>query len=199
MHSDWEQHYREGHMPWDKGQAAPPLLEYLERHEPPVGRILVPGCGLGHDVRALAQASPGSEVIGLDISPTAVSKAKEMAAVGRETYVEGDLFALPEEWSGSFDAFWEHTCFCAIDPGMRDAYVAAVTGLLRPGGIFFAVFYLDPYDDEHQAGDGPPHGVTAEELDARFGRDFVIEDRWTPTRSYAGREGCEEVRRYRRK
>ena len=186
-------------MPWDKGQAAPPLLEYLERHEPPVGRILVPGCGLGHDVRALAQASPGSEVIGLDISPTAVSKAKEMAAVGRETYVEGDLFALPEEWSGSFDAFWEHTCFCAIDPGMRDAYVAAVTGLLRPGGIFFAVFYLDPYDDEHQAGDGPPHGVTAEELDARFGRDFVIEDRWTPTRSYAGREGCEEVRRYRRK
>ncbi|HRX54986.1 MAG TPA: methyltransferase domain-containing protein [Verrucomicrobiales bacterium] len=199
MHSDWEQHYREGHMPWDKGQAAPPLLEYLERHEPPVGRILVPGCGLGHDVRALAQASPGSEVIGLDISPTAVSKATEMAAVGRETYVEGDLFALPEEWSGSFDAFWEHTCFCAIDPGMRDAYVAAVTGLLRPGGIFFAVFYLDPYDDEHQAGDGPPHGVTAEELDARFGRDFVIEDRWTPTRSYAGREGCEEVRRYRRK
>lgn len=199
MHSDWEQHYRDGHMPWDKGQAAPPLLEYLERHEPPVGRILVPGCGLGHDVRALAQASPGSEIIGLDISPTAVSKAKEMAAVGREIYVEGDLFALPEEWTGSFDAFWEHTCFCAIEPAMRDAYVGAVIGLLRPGGIFFAVFYLDPYDDEHQAGDGPPHGVTAEELDARFGRDFVIEDRWTPTRSFGGREGCEEVRRYRRK
>ena len=53
MSLDWNNAYEENRMPWDKGAAAPPLLEYLERAEMK-GRIFVPGCGLGHDVRALA-------------------------------------------------------------------------------------------------------------------------------------------------
>ena len=52
--TDWENRYQTGDMPWEKGQPSPPLLELLGK---PVdwgkGPILVPGCGFGHDVRAL--------------------------------------------------------------------------------------------------------------------------------------------------
>ena len=35
------------------------------------GRTLVPGCGLGHDVRALVM-SGAEEVVGMDLSPSAI-------------------------------------------------------------------------------------------------------------------------------
>lgn len=199
IESEWEARYAEGNTPWDRGEPAPPLLEQLARHGVPEGRILVPGCGLGHDVRALAAAAPEAEIVGLDISPTAVKRALALPRVGRETYVEGDLFALPEDWRGGFDALWEHTCFCAIDPSWRDAYARAVAEAIKPGGLFFGVFYLNPYDEEHPPGAGPPWGVTGRELDERFAADFDLEERWVPATAYPGREGREECRRSRRK
>ena len=73
--TDWESRYQVGDMPWEKGQASPPLLELLER---PVdwgaGPVLVPGCGFGHDVRALGVL--GIPVVGLDLAPTAVAATR---------------------------------------------------------------------------------------------------------------------------
>jgi hypothetical protein len=51
---DWEQRYETGDTPWEKGAPAPPLLEWLESRGSIRGDILVPGCGSGHDVRAIA-------------------------------------------------------------------------------------------------------------------------------------------------
>ena len=92
--TDWEEHYRSGDLPWDKGAASPALLEALTR-VPIRGRVLVPGCGLGHDVRALAAA--GAEVVGLDLSPTGLRAAEAQPRVGNEQYVVGNFFELPEE------------------------------------------------------------------------------------------------------
>ena len=88
---DWEQCYRDGETPWDKGSPAPPLLELIERHGVELwggGPVLVPGCGLGHNVRALA--ANGIPALGLDISPTAVEMAREQAAEGA-CYEVGDF------------------------------------------------------------------------------------------------------------
>ncbi len=63
---DWESHYQTGDMPWEKGAPAPPLSEWLSKNKIH-GRVLVPGCGSGHDVRELARA--GAEPIGLDLAP----------------------------------------------------------------------------------------------------------------------------------
>ncbi len=186
--TDWEQHYLDDHTPWDKGEPSPGLLQFLAK-APLTGQILVPGCGLGHDVRAIASASPAAEVVGLDVAPSAIRGARELSQLPNETYVEGDFFRLPAEYVGAFDWIWEHTCFCAIDPEMRGGYVQAVRRVLKPSGQLLGVFYLDPYDEEHCREDGrPPFGCTVDELESRFGPSFQIVDSWSPTATYEGRE-----------
>src|SRR5688572_2075018 len=122
MPTDWENRYQAGDTPWDKGGPHPVLGLLIEQGEVG-GRILAPGSGLGYDVRELARAA--DEVLGLDVAPSAVSRALSYPAVGKETYLHGDFFDLPAEFKGSFDMVWEHTCFCAIDPALRPAYVEA--------------------------------------------------------------------------
>lgn len=186
---EWEQHYQDHDTPWDKGQPAPGLVSFLQEKHSLTGRVLVPGCGLGHDVRALSAAGgEAAEVIGFDLSPTAMEQANEFAKVGREQFAAGDYFALPESLHNSFDWIWEHTCFCAIDPDRREDYVQACATALKPGGQILAVFYLDPYDENHPAGEGPPHGCSFEELEALFGPYFNILEHWQPSAAYPGRE-----------
>ena len=188
---DWNQRYVEGDTPWDKGAAHPALGAALARGVFS-GRILVPGCGTGHDVRALA--SLGLEVTGLDIAPLALEKARTHAAVGGEKYSLGDLFDLPGEFAKAFDGVFEHTCFCAIDPQRRADYADAVAAVLKPGGRLLSVFFLDPDND----GEGPPFGCTAEETDRLFASRFRLleEDAKPPT--FPEREGRELLRLFER-
>lgn len=193
---DWDELYREGTKPWDKGVPAPPLLEWIGHHPGMIsGAILVPGCGLGHDARAIAGLAEVTLVTGLDLSPTAVESARAFPAVGPEHFETGDLFALAGQHLSRYDWIWEHTCFCAIDPGLRDDYVASVHGALRPGGHLLGVFYLDPYDDEHQPGGGPPHGCSMSELSDRFEKSgrFRILETTTPEHAFPGREERERI------
>ena len=201
MPTDWETRYRVGDTPWDKGAPAPPLLAWLENPAHRFdGRVLVPGCGLGHDVRAIAATGQAVEVCGLDVSPAALAVARRVPAAGNETYVEADLFNLPAEFRGRFDWVFEHTCFCAIDPARRADYVRAVEEVLRPAGRVFAIFYLQPWNqgEPPPPGGGPPFGVEARDLDELFAEAFDLVEEWTPTRAYAGREGRELVRLLRR-
>jgi SAM-dependent methyltransferase len=189
MPTDWESHYQQGDMPWEKGGPSPGLVDFLAS-EPVHGRVLVPGCGLGHDVRALAATA--DEVVGLDIAPSAVESARRIPAVGGECFELGDLFDLPVKMRGAFDWVFEHTCFCAIDPSLRPAYVEAVAGALKPGGKLLAVFYLDPGNDSPD--EGPPFEVSIAELDRLFLPRFTLDREWLPQRAYLGREGREWMR-----
>ena len=67
----WEERYRAGQDGWDLGGPAPALAAWLEiggRFAAAVAgrsaRVLVPGCGRGHDARLLARV--GHEVTGVD-------------------------------------------------------------------------------------------------------------------------------------
>ena len=72
--TNWEAQYQAADTPWDKGAASPGLIDYLLEN-PVRGRVLVPGCGFGHDVRALAGTA--DEVIGIDIAPSAIDGARK--------------------------------------------------------------------------------------------------------------------------
>ena len=116
--TDWDERYRTGDTPWEKGEPAPPLLEFLERRGVECfggGPVLVPGCGLGHDVRALAAS--GVEAVGLDLSALAVERAQGHPRVGGETFETGDFLDPAWHEGRRFTAIWEHTCFCAMDFG----------------------------------------------------------------------------------
>jgi SAM-dependent methyltransferase len=186
--SFWAERYAQGDTPWDKALPAPPLLEGIARGFFS-GRILVPGCGKGHDANALAQI-PGCSVVGLDIVPQAIDAA-------RRTYVAPgvplefavvDFFNLTADYAGAFDAVFEHTCFCAIDPAMRERYVTSATGALRKGGIFFGIFFINPDTDE-----GPPFAVSRAEIVRLFDPHFEVVAEWVPETNFPGREGRERV------
>jgi len=188
--TEWENRYRTGDTPWEKGAAHPALIAWLERNTLP-GRVLVPGCGSGHDVRVLA--ARGSEAVGLDIAPSAIAAAREHLRAGRESYEVGDFFQPPESWMAAFDGLFEHTCFCAIDPSLRAAYARSAAQLLRPGGRFLAIFYLDPGVDE-----GPPFGCKTAELDALFSPAFRLLEEQTSLPTHPGREDREILRLFER-
>lgn len=195
---DWEAHYRAGDTPWDRGEAAPPLMEMLDRLGNNLwggGPVLVPGCGSGHDVRAIAQS--GVPVLGLDLAQTALLKARAIPCNGPASFEQGDFLAPAWQQGRSFSAIWEHTCFCAISPAQRQAYAQAAAALLPAGAALAGVFYLTP-NDPGEEDDGPPFGVSIAELDATFAPWFERIDGWVPLRAYSGREGKEWIGIYRK-
>lgn len=185
---DWESRYQAGDTPWEKGAPSPGLVDYLKDYGALKGRILVPGCGSGHDVRAIA--TPENAVTGIDIAPSAIERAGTYPKSAHEYYRLADLFDLPPELRGIFDWVWEHTCFCAIDKGMREDYVRGVAEALKPGGHLLAIFYIEPKDED----EGPPHGVSLTELNALFLEKFELLEEWLPANTYEGREGREWMR-----
>ena len=187
---DWEALYQANDTFWDHGEASPGLVDYLAANSSlPLGQALVPGCGRGHDARALAQA--GWAVTGLDLAPSSVPLAKHLADEERLPidYRIGDF--LSDEPHQQFDLVFEHTLFCAIPPVRRDDYVQALRHWLKPGGLYLAVNYMITEDNGE-----PPFSTTTAELDERFGEPFELLRRWTP-RSYESREGKELINEWR--
>jgi methyl halide transferase len=204
----WEDRYQSGDRHWDKGAPAPGLVEFLQEHpELPRGMVAVPGCGLGHDVRAWAEF--GFAARGFDIAPSAIQLAAKHTAGLEKTQVQpfvayatkgcmpgtAPSFTLGDFLSDQppflFDYVFEHTLFCAIQPAERDAYVAAVLRWLKPGGTYLAVNYIVCDGD-------PPFPVSREELWRRFRPQFHLIDQWIP-RSYPNRTGRELMSWWRRK
>lgn len=181
--TDWELRYQTGDMPWEKGEPSPGLVDFLAAHpELPKGSVVVPGCGTGHDVRVWARA--GFDVSGFDLAPSAIRLCCERTAQAglTATFTQSDFLADPPPTQ--FDWLFEHTLFCAIDRSRRDDYVKAVLRWLKPGGQLLAIHYM--IRDEQ----GPPCGVTQEELMGRFLPHFELKQGWVP-RSYPNRTGLE--------
>jgi len=185
---DWDELYRRRETPWEKGKPHPALLDFLEENGPLRGKIFVPGCGSGHDVRALSK--PENHVLGIDLATRAMAKAKARPRIANEEYLLADLFDLPAKFDHQFDWVFEHTCFCAIDPSQRTAYVETIVRLLKPDGKLLAIFFINPDHDE----EGPPYRVSTTELEGFFGNDFAIDREWVPTRTHPGREQRELMR-----
>lgn len=183
--TDWEARYQTGDMPWEKGAPSPGLVDFLACHpDLPRGNVCVPGCGTGHDVRAWARA--GFPVFGFDIAPGAIRLAIEATRkAGLSAQIQRGDF-LSDDPPFQFDWLFEHTLFCAIQPGQRDEYVKAVLRWLKPGGQYLAVNYLIPDQD------GPPFGTTRDEQWQRFSPHFQLREEWVP-RSYPNRVGLERM------
>jgi hypothetical protein len=190
----WDQRYALGETDWDKGAPSPGLVDFLRLDAHVPGRVLVPGCGRGHDVRTLAQA--GFDATGLDVAAVPVRDATELAraaGLSNATFMHGDFFRADPAWRGRFDWMFEHTFFCAIDPTLRDQYVEQASNLLRQDGHLLGVFYNIQPEDE-----GPPFGTTRGELVERFRRRFDLVLERVP-RSYPNRAGKELLMLWRKR
>lgn len=198
--TDWEMRYRQGDMPWEKGAAGPPLLELMASwNDGPAwggGPVLVPGCGYGHDVREIARG--GVLVLGVDLSVAAVKGAEQFEKVGAEAYQVADLFDRRWWPAAGFAGWWEHTCFCAIDPSDRPRYAEAAAAILQPGGWLCGVFFLTP-NDPGEEGQGPPFASTREEIIGLLEPWFDLVNDWVPETGYAGRVSREWLAIFRKR
>ena len=146
----WQAIYDEGDTGWDKGEPAPPLVRAINALKLPTDtRILVPGCGFGHEVFHLA--SQGFQVTAVDFAEGAISAIRARTGDLPITALLRDLFSLDQDHTASFDIVLEHTCFCAIPPEMRDAYAQVTRAVLTDNGRLIGLFYETDNDE-----DGPP-------------------------------------------
>ena len=191
--TDWNRRYLQNDTPWDKGHVAPPLVEALENGLEFSGKILVPGCGLGHDARYVACRSPRATVLAVDISAEALCRAQEYENPQNLDFQQIDF--LGAAWTGGFNVLVEHTLYCAINPSQRQAYAEAAAKAIKVGGLFLGIFFKNDYPDLEE---GPPYFSSDAQLDACFDEHFELLEKWLPGVAFEERVGEEELRLYRR-
>jgi SAM-dependent methyltransferase len=180
----WQAIYRAEPRPgWDMDGPTPLLPELLERAAGcglELGPCLaVPGCGFGHDAAELARR--GYRVTGVDFAPAALDRAR--ALYGDRVRWSG------EDWftgSRAFDGIFDHTCFAAMDPDRREAYLAVCARRLRPGGVWLAACFLQV----RQEG-GPPFAVSPGEVRRLAEPWFEVLHQGPAERSHPRRAGRE--------
>ena len=196
----WNAIYLANDAGWDKGRAAPPIARLAKERVVPAGAtVCVLGAGRGHE--AFVLAAEGYAVTAVDFAEEAAKAMRarggaidERSESGRPTSPKGeaaidvlqeDVFALARTHAGSFDAALEHTCFCAIDVARRTEYAAMTRAIVKPGGVFFGLFYA------HSKPGGPPFTTTEREVRELFAPLFTIERLVVPADSFENRAGNE--------
>lgn len=156
----WQGRYEAGTTGWDRGGASPALQDWLRAGSLVPCRILVPGCGRGHEVVALARA--GFHVTGVDYAPAAIETLKtrlDAEGLSAET-IEADIFAW--ETPSPFDAIYEQTSLCALPPGRWEEYEQRLASWLVPGGLLAAAFM------QTESPSGPPFACSPEAMRRLF-------------------------------
>lgn len=102
------------------------------------GRVLVPGCGAGRYVRALARERPELQVIGGDLSLTALREA-------RARHPDGRYVALDSAWLPFADACFAAVVFFDLLEHVPDdrRMLAEIARVLSSGGVLHAYVPLE--------------------------------------------------------
>ena len=96
-------------------------------------RLLDVGCGPGSITAGLAQAVAPGEVVGIDLQPTLIERARTAArGVANLRFEVGDLYRLPFA-DGSFDAVFANGILMHLAEPLRA--LAELRRVLRSGGI----------------------------------------------------------------
>jgi len=116
----------------------------LEPAPPDACRLLELGCGDGGNLVPMAYALPGSAFAGVDLSGTAIERAREFRAalgLGNLRLEHEDLSALE---LGEFDYVVAHGVYSWIAPPERDALLAACRAHLAPHGVAYVSYDVLP-------------------------------------------------------
>jgi len=157
-HPSWNESYASGQLPWDTGQPEPLLVEFVTSGAVTPGPTLEIGAGTG--TNAIWMAEQGFDVLGVDISPSAVERAqaKMEGRTLRCRFAAWDFLAGPPP-DGAFHFVFDRGCFHVFDePSERQRFAAQVAAALAPGGLWLSLI---------GSTEGPPREVGPPRRSAR--------------------------------
>lgn len=138
-HPPWNESYASGQLPWDTGQPEPLLVEFVASGSIKPSPTLEIGAGTG--TNAIWMAECGFDVLGVDLSPLAVERARakmEGRALPCRFAALDFLAATPP--GGPFQFVFDRGCFHVFDEtGEREQFVSQVAALLEPGGLWLSL------------------------------------------------------------
>jgi ubiquinone/menaquinone biosynthesis C-methylase UbiE len=107
--ASWDRRYVEGELPWDSGKPDDHLRGVIEAYGIEPGKALEIGCGTGTNSIWLAQQ--GFAVTGMDISKTAIARAREKASAAGVgcRFLVGDFMVDPVP-GAPFDLVYDRGC-----------------------------------------------------------------------------------------
>ena len=159
----WDQRYRDDRLPWDTRGVPLALADYL-RSAPAAGRVLIPGCGSGYEVRAFHEA--GWDILAIDFAPSAVARAKELLGELGTRVRPADFFT--DDIGIGYDVIYERTFLCSLPPSRWEDYVRRTAKLLRPGGALTGIFF---YGEDPEP---PPFSLTPATARMLLGGKFEL-------------------------
>ena len=184
----WEDIYLDDDAGWDLGGVTPvfdDIADQLSR-----GKVCIVGCGKGYDAVMFSQK--GFEVTAVDFAPSAVIALETISNKENVNIqiLQSDIFALTPEYDSVFDYVIEQTCFCAVNPQRRQEYERLVYKILKPGGKLIGLWF--PLDKTIED-EGPPWGITIDEVKSIFKNGWIIEREEFPEISIRTRKNREKL------
>jgi SAM-dependent methyltransferase len=179
-YSQWDNIYRRyslNTLGWELGKPRPILVEFVENGKLTLGRVLDLCCGAGSNTVYMAEQ--GFEVVGMDVSPTAIGFAQKKAW---QATVQVDFGLHSFVWlpfkDGAFDFVFDMGCFHHVEPEDRSKFIQGVHRVLRRQGVYMLTCF--------SWWNGPAwNHFTKQQLEAAFGTLF----KFKIVRHYASAEG----------
>ena len=174
-----------GTPPWDIGRPQPAFVRLAEEGAIR-GDVLDAGCGTGEN--ALHLAALGHSVVGIDVTPAAIERAR-VKAEQRGHHVQflaADALRL-DALGRIFDTVIDSGLFHVFSDEDRARYVESLARAVREGGRAFILCFSD-----REPGDWGPRRVTERELRDAFRNGWELE-RLVPERleTNLGTEGVD--------
>jgi SAM-dependent methyltransferase len=138
-HPPWNESYASGQLPWDTGQPEPVLVEFVASSGVKPSSTLEIGAGTG--TNAIWMAERGFDVLGVDVSPLAVerARAKMDGRALRCRFAALDFLAATPP-GAPFQFVFDRGCFHVFDEAdERQLFAARVAAVLAPGGLWLSL------------------------------------------------------------
>lgn len=158
----WSNRYQSNQTGWDIGEISTPIKAYFDQVSNKEVKILIPGCGNGHEAEYLfEQGFINVHILDLAEEPLRQFQIRNPKFPKSHIHQE-DFFGH----TGEYDIIVEQTMFCAIDPVLRQKYADKVLDILKPKGKLIGVLFNREFES------GPPYGGTKEEYLTYFEQQF---------------------------
>ena len=110
--------------------------------------ILDLACGTGSFLSDLAATFPRARLIGVDLSPAYLSKARQAAPAAAVVQAKAEQLPFAD---ASLDAITSVYLFHELPPKVRAGAAAEIGRVLRPGGVFALADSIQPADEPRLA------------------------------------------------